>query len=87
MIELLVDKVYVYLDRVEIILKYTNEPVKPKPRIDNTDNNPDGIQNHRGFVIFETHTLIDEFTFKGLHKKDLEPKFKETHNMSVFIVI
>lgn len=87
MIELLVDKVYVYLDRVEIILKYTNEPIKPKPRIENKDDNPDGIQSHRGFVIFEAHTLIDEFTFKGLHKKDLEPKFKETHIMTVFIVI
>jgi len=87
MIELLVDKVYVYLDRIEIILNYTGEPTKPKPRIDHIDDNPDGIQSHRGFVIYETHILMNEYTIKGFQRKDPEPKLKGTREMTAFIMI
>lgn len=34
MIELLVEKVFVHSDHIEIILHYVDEPIKPKPRID-----------------------------------------------------
>lgn len=87
MVELLVDKVYVYDDRIEVILKYIGNSKKPKPRIDNNDKNPDGTQSHRGFVIYKTFTQVDEYTFKGLQKKDLEPKLKNTHLMLVILMI
>lgn len=86
MIESLVEKVYVHSDHIELILHYVNEPNNPKPRIDEIDGLPEG-QNLRGFLIFRTTTTIDEYTFKGLFKKDLEPKFKETRNILVYIEI
>lgn len=86
MIDLLVDKVYVYSDHIELILHYTDQPIKPKPRIDNNDESPEG-NNLRGSLIFTAMTWIDELWFKGLKKKDLEPKLKETRNMLVYIEI
>jgi len=97
MIDLLVNKVYVYSDHIELILNYTDEPIKPKPRIDKTDTdsdeknelteNPDGTQSHRGFVIYEGLIPVNEYTFKGLQKNDLKPKLKETLKMPVFMEI
>ena len=86
MIDLLVDKVYVYSDHIELILHYTDQPIKPKPRIDNNDESPEG-NNLRGSLIFTAMTWKDELWFKGLKKKDLEPKLKETRNMLVYIEI
>ena len=87
MVELLVDKVYVYNDdRIELFLHYTNQPIKPKPLTDNKAEYPEG-ESLRGTAIFKTYNYVDEYTFKGLHKKDLEPKFKEARNFTVFIEI
>lgn len=86
MIDLLVDKVYVYGDRIELILHYTDQPIKPKPQIDNNDESPEG-NDLRGSLVFTAMTLIDELWFKGLKKKDLEPKLKGTRNMLVYVEI
>lgn len=87
MVELLVDKVYVYNDdRIELFLHYTQEPIKPKPITDNKTEYPEG-NNLRGSLIFTDYIYVDEYTFMGLHKKDLEPKFKETRKMLVNILI
>ena len=86
MIELLVDKVYVHSDHIESILHYTDEPIKPKPRIDENDESREG-NNLRGSLIFTAMTWIDELWFKGLKKKDLEPKIKGTRNILVYVEI
>ena len=86
MIDLLVDKVYVYGDRIELILHYTDQPIKPKPQIDNNDESPEG-NDLRGSLVFTAMTLIDELWFKGLKKKDLEQKLKGTRNMLVYVEI
>ena len=86
MIDLLVDKVYVYRDYIELILHYTNTPTKPKPRIDDIDESPEG-ESLRGSLIVTTMAWADDFWFKGLKKKALEPKLKETRNMLVYIEI
>ena len=81
MIELLVEKVYVHSDHIEIILHY-----KPKPRMDDKEESLEG-NDLRGVLIFTAMTWIDEYSFQGLKKKDLEPKFKGTRNMLVYIEI
>ena len=86
MIELLVEKVFVYSDHIEIILHYVDEPIKTKPRIDDKEESLEGT-DLRGVIIFTAMTWVDEFWWKGLKKKDLEPKLKETRNMLVYIEI
>ncbi len=86
MIELLVEKVFVHSDHIEIILHYVDEPIKTKPRIDDKEENPEG-ESLRGSLIFTAMTWVNEFWWKGLKKKDLEPKLKETRNMLVYIEI
>ena len=86
MVELLVDKVYVYGDHIELILRYTNAPLKPKPQNDEEDKNPEG-ENLRGFLIYTAMVWIDEYWYKGIQKKGLEPKLKDTRNMLVYIEI
>lgn len=84
MIDLLVDKVFVYSDYIELILHYTNEP--PKPRTYKEPENPKG-ENLRGSLIYTAMIWANEYWFKGLHKKDLDPKVKEVRNMLVYIEI
>ena len=86
MIELLVEKVFVHSDHIEIILHYVDEPIKPKPRIDGKEESLEG-NDLRGSLIFTAMTWIDEYSFQGLKKKDLEPKFKGTRNTLVYIEI
>ena len=86
MVELLVDKVYVYGDHIELILRYTDAPLKPKPQNDEEDKNPEG-ENLRGFLIYTAMVWIDEYWYKGIQKKGLEPKLKDTRNMLVYIEI
>ena len=51
LVELLVDKIIVYMDKIEIFLKYHGEPHTTPPH---NDNNPDGTDNSdRGFLITE----------------------------------
>lgn len=54
LVELLVEKIIVYMDKIEIFLKYPGEPHTTPPH---NDNNPDGTDNSdRGFLITEIRT-------------------------------
>ena len=87
MIELLVEKVYVYSDdHIEIMLHYVDTPIKPKPIEYDKDTNPEG-ESLRGSLIYTTKIFVDNDIFKGMNKKILEPAFKETQKMPVLIEI
>lgn len=92
MIELLVDKVFVYDDYVELILHYTGDPTKPKDRLvdkeetEEKDESPEGV-SLRGSLIYRTECSYDMYSYKGRNKKGLEPIFKGVCKMSVFIEI
>ncbi len=87
MIELLVEKVFVFSDdHIEIMLHYTNTPIKPKPIEYGRDESPEG-ENLRGALIYTTKIFVDNEIFKGMNKKILEPTFKETQKMPVLIEI
>lgn len=86
MIDLLVDKVYVHEDRIELILNYTGTPPKPKRRIDDKPESPEG-ESLRGSLIFTTEASVDVYSYKGRNKKGLEPKFKGVCKKSVLIEI
>lgn len=86
MIDLLVDKVYVHEDRIELILNYTGTPPKPKRRIDDKPENPEG-ESLRGSLIFTTEASVDIYSHKGNNKKGLEPRFKGVCKKSVLIEI
>ena len=87
MIELLVEKVYVYSDdRIEIMLHYVDTPITPKPIEYDKDESPEG-ENLRGSLIYTTKIFVDNDIFKGMNKKILEPTFKETQKLPVFIEI
>ena len=61
-------------------------PIKPKSRIDEIEKSPEG-ESLRGSLIFTAMTWVDELWWKGLYKKDLEPKVNETRNMLVYLEI
>ena len=87
MIELLVEKVYVYSDdHIEIMLHYVDTPIKPKPIEYDKDESPEG-ESLRGSLIYTTKIFVDNDIFKGMNKKILEPTFKETQKLPVFIEI
>ena len=87
MIELLVEKVYVYSDdRIEIMLHYVDTPITPKPIEYDKDESPEG-ESLRGSLIYTTKIFVDNDIFKGMNKKILEPTFKETQKMPVLIEI
>ena len=86
MIDLLVDKVYVHEDRIELILNYTGTPPKPKRRIDDKPENPEG-ESLRGSLIFTTETSVDIYSYQGIKKNRPEPKFKGVCKKSVLIEI
>ena len=87
MIELLVEKVYVYSDdHIEIMLHYVDTPIKPKPIEYDKDENPEG-ESLRGSLIYTTKIFVDNDIFNGMNKKILEPAFKETQKMPVLIEI
>ena len=73
MIELLVEKVYVYSDdRIEIMLHYVDTPITPKPIEYDKDESPEG-ESLRGSLIYTTKIFVDNDIFKGMNKKILEP--------------
>ena len=86
MIDLLVDKVYVHEDRIELILNYTGTPPKPKRRIDDKPENPEG-ESLRGSLIFTTEASVDIYSYQGIKKNRPEPKFKGVCKKSVLIEI
>ena len=87
MIELLVEKVYVYSDdRIEIMLHYVDTPITPKPIEYDKDESPEG-ESLQGSLIYTTKIFVDNDIFKGMNKKILEPTFKETQKLPVFIEI
>lgn len=72
-VELLVDKIIVYKDKIEIFLKYPGEPPTTPPH---NDNNPDGTDNSdRGFLITEflttNPTSSEYYTYKKWAKRGL----------------
>ena len=85
MIDLLVDKIYVYSDRIELILNDTGTLPKPKNRIDDKEESPEG-ESLRGSLIFTTKVGVDEYSYKGRNKKGLEPIFNDICKKSVLIV-
>ena len=86
MIDLLVDKVYVYNDRIELILNHTGTPPKPKRRIDDKSESPEG-ESLRGSLIFTTEACVDVYSYRGRNKKGLEPIFKGVCKKTVLIEI
>ena len=61
MIELLVEKVYVYSDdHIEIMLHYVDTPIKPKPIEYDKDTNPEG-ESLRGSLIVVLTGKIPRF--------------------------
>ena len=73
LVELLVDKIIVYKDKIEIFLKYPGEPPTTPPH---NDNNPDGTDNSdRGFLITEflttNPTSSEYYTYKKWAKREL----------------
>lgn len=86
MIDLLVDKIYVHSDRIELILNYTGTSPKPKYRIDNKEESPEG-ESLRGSLISTTEVGVDEYSYKGRNKKGLEPIFKGICKKTILIEI
>ncbi len=87
MIELLVEKVYVYSDdHIEIMLHYVDTPIKPKPIEYDKDTTPEG-ESLRGSLIYTTKIFVDNDIFNGINKKILEPAFKKAQKMPVLIEI
>ena len=71
-LELLVEKIIVYMDKIEIFLKYHGEPHTTPPH---NDNNPDGTDNSdRGFLITEflttNLTSSEYYTYKKWAKRE-----------------
>lgn len=86
MIDLLVDKIYVHSDRIELIINYMRPSPKPKNRIDNKEESPE-CEILRGSLISTTEVGVDEYSYKGRNKKGLEPIFKGICKKSVLIEI
>ena len=87
MIELLVEKVYVYSDdHIEIMLHYVDTPIKPRPIEYDKDESPEG-KSLRGSLIYTIKIFVDNDIFKGMNKKILEPAFKKAQKMPVLIEI
>ena len=85
MLDLLVEKVFVHNDKIELVLKYTSTP-KPTPPDGEDENNPDGNKHRRGFTIMQTTTQYEVYTTIGL-KKGFEPRLKDTYEITVIIEI
>lgn len=73
LVELLVDKIIVYKEKIEIFLKYPGEPPTTPPH---NDNNPDGTDNSdRGFLITEFLTTYptssEYYTYRIRAKREL----------------
>jgi len=85
MLDLLVEKVFVHNDKIELVLKYTSAP-KPTPPDGEDENNPDGNKHRRGFTIMQTTTQYEVYTTIGL-KKGFEPRLKDTYEITVIIEI
>ncbi|MDD6981513.1 MAG: hypothetical protein PUJ21_07245, partial [Clostridia bacterium] len=58
----------------------------PKPIEYDKDESPEG-ESLRGSLIYTTKIFVDNDIFKGMNKKILEPTFKETQKLPVFIEI
>lgn len=67
-------------------LNYTGTPPKPKRRIDDKPENPEG-ESLRGSLIFTTEASVDIYSYQGIKKNRPEPKFKGVCKKSVLIEI
>ena len=75
MIDLLVDKVYVYEDHLELILNYIGIKPKPKHRVGERTENPEG-KDLRGSLIFTTEVRMEICSYHGCYKRGYKPKLK-----------
>ena len=62
-------------DRLKLIPHYTGTPPKPKRRIDDKPESPEG-ESLLSSLIFTTEASVDVYSYKGRNKKGLEPNFK-----------
>lgn len=85
MIDLLVEKVYVYSDYIELILHYTDEPIKTPIAYKNNER-PEGT-SLRGTLIFTNYILYNDYFFKKGRGKSIDRKCCETRKMLVHICI
>ncbi len=85
LIEYLVDKVFVFNDSIEIMLKYTASPPKPHNETDETES-PDETKTHRGFTLQEIQHSYTVYTTKGL-RRGMPPKVKGIETRLVIISI
>lgn len=85
MVNLLVEKVYVYSDYIELILHYTNEPIKT-PTAYKNDESPEGT-SLRGALIFTGNIWYEDYALKKGLRKSPDAKRCETRKMLVNISI
>ena len=84
MIDLLVEKVYVYSDYIEIILHYTDEPIKTPTSYSNEES-LEGI-SLRGSLIYTDYIWYDDWFWKK-GRGNAGKKYYETHKMFVKMCI
>lgn len=85
MVDLLVEKVYVYSDYIELILHYTDEPIKT-PTAYKNDESPEGT-SLRGALIFTGYIWYKDYALKRGRRKSSDAKRCETRKMLVNISI
>ncbi len=85
MVDLLVEKVYVYSDYIELILHYTNEPIKT-PTAYKNDDSPEGT-SLRGALIFTGNIWYEDYALKKGRRKSPDAIRCETRKMLVNISI
>ncbi len=61
-------------------------PPKPKRRIDDKPENPEG-ESLRGSLVFTTEASVEVYSYQGIKKNRPEPKFKGVCKKSVLIEI
>ena len=82
LIEHLVNKVFVYNNKIEIILKYSTLPDTP-----NTDkDNPDEDTTYRGIFIMQETLQYIVYSTQGL-SREAEPKAKATKSMPILFCV
>lgn len=85
MIDLLVEKVYVYRDYIELILHYTDEPIKTPTAYSNNES-PEG-NSLRGSLIFTDFIMYENYFGKRGRGNPNGKKYCETCKMLVNVSI
>ena len=85
MIDLLVEKVYVYSDYIELILHYTDEPIKTPIAYSNNES-PEG-NSLRGSLIFTDFIWYENYLGKRGRGTPIGQQYCETRKMLVNVCI